>query len=170
MSKAVLISIRPEWCEKIIEGRKTLELRKTRPKLELPFKCYIYCTDGPLFLRHSETVAYGRKKVIGEFVCDAILCHCEMANADLAEAQALVCREKIREYAGEKEVFGWHISDLVVYDKPRGLAEFYKNGTLGNEAFCETVYDGTRSYADYLFTRAIRKPPQSWCYVEEETT
>ena len=42
--KAVLISIRPEWCAKIASGEKTIEVRKTRPKLETPFKCYIYCT------------------------------------------------------------------------------------------------------------------------------
>lgn len=43
MSKAVLISIRPEWVQKIGEGKKTTEVRKTRPKLIPPFKCYIYC-------------------------------------------------------------------------------------------------------------------------------
>lgn len=42
MSKAVLISIRPKWCEKIVSGEKTIEVRKTRPKMETPFKCYIY--------------------------------------------------------------------------------------------------------------------------------
>ena len=44
--KAVLISIRPKWVEKITRGEKTLEVRKTRPKLETPFKCYIYCTEA----------------------------------------------------------------------------------------------------------------------------
>ena len=44
MSKAVLISIRPKWCEKIVNGEKTIEVRKTRPKLETPFKVYVYCT------------------------------------------------------------------------------------------------------------------------------
>lgn len=46
MSRAVLISIRPEWCEKIADGEKTIEVRKTRPKLETPFRCYIYRTKG----------------------------------------------------------------------------------------------------------------------------
>lgn len=41
---AVLISIRPKWCEKIISGEKTIEVRKTRPKMDTPFKCYMYCT------------------------------------------------------------------------------------------------------------------------------
>lgn len=44
MSKAVMLSIRPKWCEKIVSGEKTIEVRKTRPKLDTPFKCYIYCT------------------------------------------------------------------------------------------------------------------------------
>ena len=45
MSKAVLISIRPKWCELIANGTKTVEVRKSRPKLHTPFKCYIYCTQ-----------------------------------------------------------------------------------------------------------------------------
>ena len=45
--KAVLISIKPKWCDLIRRGRKTVEVRKTCPKLEVPFKVYIYETmDG----------------------------------------------------------------------------------------------------------------------------
>ena len=46
MSKAVMLSIRPKGCEKIASGEKTIEVRKTRPKLDTPFKCYIYCTQA----------------------------------------------------------------------------------------------------------------------------
>ena len=44
MKKAVIISIRPKWCQMIASGEKTIEVRKNRPKLDTPFKCYIYCT------------------------------------------------------------------------------------------------------------------------------
>ena len=44
--KAVLISIQPKWCELIASGKKTVEVRKTKPKIETPFKCYIYMTDN----------------------------------------------------------------------------------------------------------------------------
>lgn len=64
MSKAVLISVRPEWCRAIIEGRKTVEVRKTKPKNKTPFKCYIYCTQQG----SSAPKGY----VIGEFTCDCI--------------------------------------------------------------------------------------------------
>ena len=48
MSKAVMLSIRPKWCKKIVNGEKTIEVRKTRPNIATPFKCYIYCTmDHP---------------------------------------------------------------------------------------------------------------------------
>ena len=40
--KSVLISIQPKWVEKIVKGEKTIEVRKSRPKIETPFKCYIY--------------------------------------------------------------------------------------------------------------------------------
>ena len=130
MSKAVLISIRPEWCQLICDGRKTIELRKTRPNLEAPFKCYIYCTKAETPMPHciqnshdytcGKTYRYsGGGEVIGEFACDAILRHCEMANADIAEMQSLVRREKILESAGEKEAYGWNISDVVIYGKPK---------------------------------------------------
>ena len=39
-----LIIVGPKWCGKIVSGEKTIEVRKTRPKMETPFKCYIYCT------------------------------------------------------------------------------------------------------------------------------
>ncbi len=43
---AVMLSIRPEWCSLIAQGKKTIEVRKNRPKLGTPFKCYIYCTKA----------------------------------------------------------------------------------------------------------------------------
>lgn len=97
--KSVLLSIRPKWCELIANGKKTIEVRKTRPRLETPFKCYIYCTkpkmitkyvfkpeDYPEYMRPQKTVfckvpdasspfcseVNGNGKVIGEFVCDRI--------------------------------------------------------------------------------------------------
>lgn len=42
--KAVLMSIKPKWCKLIFSGEKTIEVRKTAPKLETPFKVYVYCT------------------------------------------------------------------------------------------------------------------------------
>ena len=82
--KSVLISIQPKWCELIASGKKTVEVRKTKPKIETPFKCYIYETQGKLKWcnkchdtdceRPYPNCACheGWGKVIGEFVCDVI--------------------------------------------------------------------------------------------------
>ena len=80
MSKAVMLSIRPKWCEKVASGEKTIEVRKTRPKLKTPFKAYIYCTMPDAKNPHNILELHGadgkiRKangKVIGEFTCDRI--------------------------------------------------------------------------------------------------
>ena len=101
MSKAVLISIRPEWAQKIMAGRKTIEVRRTRPKMDTPFKCYIYkCGNG---------------KVIGEFLCDEII-NINGAGRIPSDAARPTCLEpaELHQYLGAATGFGWHISDLRV--------------------------------------------------------
>lgn len=169
--KSVVLSIKPKWCELIASGRKTIEVRKTRPKLEAPFKCYIYCTKagqrliaiirdgnenyGEIY--HGKTVfiktekgsvcdMWGkRQKVIGEFVCDEILQFnhddynspaYDISDDDLN--RTCLWQEDLYRYASGKTLYGWHISNLVIYDKPKEISEF-----------------------------AMTRPPQSWCYVEE---
>lgn len=162
MSKAVLISIQPKWCKLIAEGRKTIELRKTVPKLERPFKCYIYQTKAGkvgtgLFLADG-TEIMGRSvkngKVIGEFVCDRFFPYCQakpVENAADVEWQSCLTRKEVWEYAPSGNPIGWHISDLVIYDKPKELSEF--TGLLKTRFGWESV--------------VLNQPPQSWRYVEK---
>ena len=139
MSKAVLIRIRPEWCEKIINGRKTIEVRKTRPKMDTPFKCYIYkCGNG---------------KVIGEFLCDEIIEDRTYGHNEEFYRAACMSAYDAAAYAMQSPMYGWHISDLRVYDPPRDLWEF--TGLRETKFGAEQVQ--------------ITRPPQSWRYVEEET-
>lgn len=65
--RAVLISIKSRWCDLIMNGKKTVEIRTSRPKIDTPFKCYIYCTQGS-----GRNTYAGNGKVIGEFICDRI--------------------------------------------------------------------------------------------------
>lgn len=155
MSKAVLISIRPEWCQKIMEGRKTIEVRKTRQKMNPPFKCYIYkCGNG---------------KVVGEFLCDQII-NINGAGRIPSDVARPTCLEpaELHQYLGAATGFGWHISNLKIYDTPRELNDFRR--ACKNDWWCDSCamyweHNGTCSN-DSL---QIRRPPQSWCYVEEET-
>ena len=77
--KSVLISIQPKWCELIASGKKTVEVRKTRPKLDTPFKVYIYMTKAydTLFGNGKpKKLCVDGGKVIGEFLnrpeCEAV--------------------------------------------------------------------------------------------------
>ena len=139
MSKAVLISIRPMWSQKIMSGQKTVEVRKTRPKMDTPFKCYIYkCGNG---------------KVIGEFLCDEIIEDRTYGHNEEFYRAACMSAYDAAAYAMQSPMYGWHISDLRVYDHPRDLWEF--------TGLRETKYG--------LAPGPITRPPQSWRYVEEKT-
>lgn len=181
--KSVLISIQPKWCELIASEKKTVEVRKTKPKLETPFKVYIYCTkdkwqhlvqmpdksyriyNGKEYGKYDKSLIFGGEangKVIGEFVCNKILDY---------------------KYGSYKILYGWHISDLKIYDEPKELSEFNKPCDFNYDCFlCDrAVYDkkvitdisGKITKVNNKFIACddvITRPPQSWCYVEKLTT
>ena len=184
--KAVLISINPKWCDLIADGKKTIEVRKTRPKLETPFKVYIYETQGrtetPWVDEDGHEIYKGRGQVIGEFVCDEIFPIKVNYNGTIKDYNwhnmfwSCVPYEDISNYIGRGKVgCGLSITDLVIYDKPRELSEF--------KTFCKSYYDGDKCDDCKYFINArgyeydesdcgcnglkpIERPPQSWCYVE----
>ena len=177
MAKAVLISIRPEWCEKIARNEKTVEVRKTRPKLETPFKCHIYCTMDHPYISIScgeldklnyrtNTVGRCNGKVIGEFTCDRIYELAPLNHApDDVEKQACLTREEIVNYL-KGTGYGWHIVDLRIYDQLRELTEFRR--PCPNDLYCETcaMYSNNTGICNNG-ALPLRRPPQSWCYVTE---
>lgn len=184
--KSVLISIQPKWCELIASGKKTVEVRKTRPKLETPFKVYIYCTQGTFADLGiiGQTMYEKRMKVIGEFVCDEILTlwsgYAGGNGDDCLTFDERECYLGFNEDGSNRMGYGWHISDLVIYDKPRELSEFRTPDWYRDcEKQCDNmermrcpVKDSRK--ADKMSSwcrkggKPITRPPQSWCYVESE--
>lgn len=196
--KSVLISIKPQWCEKIVNGKKTIEVRKSAPK-EVPFKAYIYCTkdkDGYEWLYRVDNNGYGKAqswhgKVIGEFICNEVEEFHEwelspqgkfadfererlenfLTAACLSEAEVVRYRENLPYY---KPLYGWHISDLKIYDKPKELSEFISpskvkkcvdyciNGICSNLGYEELC--GAIRRCEY---KKLTRPPQSYMFVEE---
>lgn len=155
VERAVLISIQPKWCELIASGRKTIEVRKTKPNIPTPFKCYIYQTKRTWIYNIYSKIADWQQKVIGEFICDRIECFSVPYPAFQAEMQqdiletSCLTYAQLHRYARVDALYAWHISDIKIYDKPKELGEFYK------PAIC-----------DYNEFEQITRPPQSWCYVE----
>lgn len=187
--KAVLISVQPKWCELIASGKKTIEVRKTRPKINMPFKCYIYMTATKERCRYWEYItAYqnrkgdilnGSQKVIGEFVCDEIIkiiAYPEKEDTfaieyekglDAMEQSCLSIKEA-EKYAKGKPLYGWHITDMKIYEKPKNIKEFLKPCPYG-ELPCSNCPSCERDENDNLIQcfNTVSRPPQSWCYVED---
>lgn len=169
MSKAIMLSIRPKWCEKIASGEKTIEVRKTRPKLDTPFKVYIYCTQSGVALG-----AWGKHgKVIGEFTCDRID-RLAPANEpygiyDIDDDYVLqTCLENgaLWDYGHGTSLYGWHISDIKIYDKPRELREFKKSN---RDCFYADLGLAKRDCPDCKNSGCfLERPPQSWYYMESD--
>jgi predicted transcriptional regulator len=177
--KGVLISIKPKWCELIASGKKTVEVRKTKPKLDTPFKVYIYCTKDNTFAEKTlrgfsddgKAIYYkaNKGKVIGEFVCDDITRilnfitrfgvegRSEGELNTIAQCSCLDYMDMLEYFGTDKGGYAWHISDLVIYDRPKELDMFRSHNVR--------VYVGENGYP--MPTHEITKPPQSWCYVEE---
>ena len=164
---AVLLSIQPEWCGLIANRKKTIEIRKTRPKLGEPFKCYIYCTEGdslaypcannPKFdihrmnngsllgrrmtakeREHSDHL-YANGKVIGEFVCESIA----LLKAD----------NSLRVYYNNPQGTCLTNTEIIEYAKGGKVYYWYMSNLV--------VYDKPKELSEF----GLKRPPQSWCYV-----
>ena len=67
--------------------------------------------------------------------------------------------------------YGWHISELKIYDKPKSILDFHR-AVDKTELWCEKCAIGGKKGTACAFCYGldglrIRRPPQSWCYVEE---
>lgn len=185
--KSVLLSIQPRWCGLIAAGKKTLEIRKSRPNLKTPFRCYIYCTKGKPFLNNKNGQVYISKddvfgnlgyglyhrlngRIIGEFVCSDI--------------DRLGC---VGSLDGAKKVT-W----IGIYDRMNSCwrnfdpslsclnDEQVKRYLSGNDGFAWNIsnlkiYDAPKCLGEFTRLRETKfgfepvrmeRPPQSWCYVE----
>lgn len=231
--KAILMSFQPTPCSLIASGEKTDEVRKKRPKIETPFKVYMYATKSGdrLVIKNNGVFEISKTitgKVIGEFICDRIIDYeAELwddntferivevrtpydfeeygeyeyitisDNGDENWKDNVLCKstcltiEAFRKYLGTgiSEFCTLHISNLVIYDKPRELSDFriidneavkqcehrkrvYNNPDYTHGAWLPGGYICNKYETDWCTkckTKPITRPPQSWCYVEEVT-
>ncbi len=176
--RAVMISVRPQWCALIANGKKTLEVRKTQPKLNTPFKCYIYCTikgdalcpphlncnEYAIHRRNNGTITgrcmaekekaesdykYANGKVIGEFVCDSIF-PISVEYSDTSSSIAL------------NEFPYTCLTDKQIMD-------YLGNGKTGYawHISCLKIYEEPKELNEFVCNgKTINRPPQSWRYVE----
>jgi len=171
MTKSLMISIQPKYLVNILNGYKTLELRKTVPK---DFKgwVYIYCTKGKPYLgkNHDGNIglynipAFGHYnksgdlngKVVARFWFDEYTkidndVLVTIANETEWSSEETDTNELLKnacisiydalEYSKGKDLYAWHIKKLEMFDTPLSLSAFYSD------------------------KGSLKRPPQSWQYI-----
>ena len=168
--KSILISIKPRYVAKILNGEKTIEIRKSYPKCDLPIEVYIYCTkDRKDYLYCDKDYAeylllpqdFGRLngKVIAKFTLNEITMP---FLKDITKASCLTV-EELREYLQGKPCYAWHIDNLEIFDEPKELSEFKTNKKYWCGK-CPYQYGICLPKCEEL--KPLTKAPQNWCYVE----
>ena len=119
-------------------------------------------------------------KVIGEFVCDKVYelfpfgmgtgieLFDELISPEQFCKDSCLTEQEICDYIGEKDGYGWHISDLKIYDKPKELSEFYAKCNIPENKcmLCDNCFDREDYYGRHYAVKKLIRPPQSWCYVD----
>ena len=181
MEKAIMLSIRPKWCFKIMNGEKTIEIRKKFPK-DYRGWVYIYCTKE-YHLWYDKTIGkfvYGMRydapnlngKVVARFWCDKVeeinkikdtiryWCewknhYCGVLSEGYFEEASCLSMKEIEEYTKGKHFYAIHITKLEIFDEPKEISEFY--------GYTKRY----KVFSDLLLPVKLTKAPQNYCYVVE---
>ena len=165
----ILVSLKPYYYYLIGEGIKKVEVRKSYPKAEdWSKRAWFYMSrDEKSFAKIPTEFQEKYRKHFGKvgmrFVCDRIYDitptspHKYDCGWNVYEEHSRLTFDEFRNYLREKNGYGWHITDLVVYGEPRELSDFL-------------LYN-VRTYIDEesglpMPTHEIARPFQSWAYVK----
>lgn len=177
--RSILISIKPQWVEKILSSEKTIEIRKTMPKCKLPCKVYIYCSKGQelwgdgtgetwygidenedMQLVHelNPTLARLDGKVVAEFTLKEIRCWRPkgMLYGNEIKKTCLTMPQLIKYAETNKEhCYAWSIDNLKIYDKPFPVRAFTRCDYYDSryEGCCDNCHHAHISYPEWVETR-----------------
>lgn len=182
--KAILMSIRPEWVAKILNGEKTIEIRKKFPKDYVGW-VYVYCTkDRPYLTRGVRGDVYPscvssqgivphhlNSRVVARFWCDRVEEHRPFFHWCI-EKETCLTRDDVLDYLDSKDksvgnpkrqgkVYAIHITKLEIFDKPKEIKDFsvYSHSIIGTNIQGETT--------SFKILKPLSCAPQSWCYIYE---
>ena len=188
--KAVLMSIHHKWCKLIFSGEKTIEVRKTAPKLETPFTVYVYCTKERMtrvpsmyaYLHKNEPGAcaeYGTIETWGE-IGDVIVnphlaskhvsfgMHGKVIGEFVCDRVRLCIPFGLKGHLLPQEVYREMCLTKEQLDKYGGLKTLY-----GWHITAPKLFDKPRELTEFTLGRGfiagrfpLTRPPRSWCYVE----
>lgn len=173
MNKAILMSIRPEWLAKILNGEKTIEIRKSMPKCGSPIDVYLYCQNGVFYFNSSENewqtseinkdlinpnIFHRNNKVVAKFTLNHIstCLNTDYGNEEILK-NACLTKQELDDYIGKRKFFAWHIKRLEIFNKPKDLWDFHTRHDM-------LFLGGAMARKVFQF-ESVYKAPQSWRYV-----
>ena len=178
--KSIMISHSPESCKLILSGEKTLDIRKAKPKIDPPFKCYIYCTlsgsneffknvcGGDVAKWNRSGIALKKGKVVGEYVCDKIVDTRDIGGEEFFSKSKMTL-DDWRKYTNytKRQIWGYYITDVKIYE-PMLISNFYKRCKLApcGECIYNFLDEDNGYYCGRNENPVITRPPQTWIYVE----
>lgn len=193
--KAIMLSVQPQWVAKILNGEKTIEIRKTMPKCDLPIDVYLYCTKSKIKLFFDNIYRrfmYGidnkrdkfnslNGKVVAKFTLNKYTDMMKWAYSykdnEFYELLKKACIDTydLTNYAGNKakRLYAWEIDNLVIFDTPKELKEFTpqeipKNALIEKDQYGQEYYYIPNNMAWHIYFNRVIKAPQSWQFIEVE--
>ena len=172
----ILASIKPYYYYLIAEGIKKIEVRKSALK-NLPQDIAFYMSkDEKSFAKIPKEFQEKYRKHFGKVgmrvVCDKVTKFTYDGYGSYSLPlflQKAICLDgmELYDYLRGKDGYGWHISDLKIYDELKELSEFFKpcpTKEKGDCLSCDCLADN-----DYggVCTNNLTRPPQSYMFVEE---
>lgn len=182
--KEVLISIQPQWVEKILNGEKTIEIRKTMPKCKFPCKVYIYCTKGKNSLigitRKGEELPYSDGQIADKDVFYTIPKTPIERWRELGKVVAEFTLNTVTTlWQNNKDKTSTaRVVDKDVFEKQtcmtwKQYCEYHKckNGKYPNSYAWHIedlkIYKKPKELSEFICRKPLKRPPQSWCYIKE---
>lgn len=183
--KAILMSIKPKWVAKILNGEKTIEIRKKFPSDYVGW-VYIYVTKGKPLVKCSNGKWYVKDKdfkydmtfsyyagfngkVVARFWCDKVeeiepriikweMKH-ETNNMSQNELLKQACLNivELLNYCGGVGC-AIHIIKLEIFDKPKEISDF--------KVKHYPQYAGFVKNKTHYELAPLTRAPQSWCWIE----
>lgn len=179
----ILVSIKPYYYYLIAEEKKKIEVRKMALK-NLPQDIAFYMSkDEKSFAKIPKEFQEKYRKHFGKVgmrvVCDKVY---NLVNAfggivfadenlnqldpQLFRDMSCLTDEQTADYLGDKDGYGWHISNLKIYGCPKELSEFSRPCSYAGLCFsCDRAT--FTSKGDRICQAMITRPPQSYMFVEE---
>ena len=178
--RSILISIKPKWVAKILNGEKTIEIRKTCPEIFKHLKPYEGCSiDVYIYCTKSDYLGYISNRYIGKVVAKFTLNKVEEIKLPYTKfgcSKWVGCEEERTLQTQTMNEETLLEKSCLEKDEIYGYLNFKHSPDNVGYAWCISnlvIFDKPKELNEFIQSKRknyeepqVQKAPQSWCYVE----